>query len=104
MTAVRVYRQKSATPKCFRLTELVTEQDIVALRALERGEATPYQQQLALYAITVKIAGVYDQPFVPGHDDQTHFRSGRTFVGQKIQSFLKVDIDILLGGEHEEAK
>ncbi len=97
----RLYRQKANTPPCFRITDAISEQEINALRACERGEATGNQQQLALRCILVKLSGLYDQPYVPGEPDQTQFRAGRSFVGHQMQKLLKVDIDILLGGEHE---
>ncbi len=97
----RAYRQKPNVPPCFRINEPVTEQEIHALRALERGEASSNQQQLALRVLLVKLSGVYDQGFVPGAPDQTQFREGRSFVGQQALKLIRSPIDVLLGGEHE---
>lgn len=101
MTQHRAYRQKSSVPPCFRISEPISEQEIHALRALERGEASSNQQQLALRCILVKLSGCYDQPFVLGQADQTNFRAGRSYVGQQALKLLKSDLNILLGGEHE---
>lgn len=72
------------------------------MRAVAEGTADAFQQQLAMRCITVKLSGAYDQEFVIGQPDQTTFRGGRSWVGKTILKFLKADIDILLGAEHEE--
>jgi len=98
----RTYRQKPGVPPAFRINDPITEQEIFALRAVERGEADPNQQKLALRLILLKLCGTYDQEFVPSHADQSAFRGGRGFVGKTAMKLLKADIDILLGDEHEE--
>ena len=99
----RSYKQKQGTPPAFRLSGPVTDAEIHALRALEKGEATAYQQQLALRCILVTVSGAYDQEFVVGQPDQSAFRGGRAFVGRMVLKMIKTDLDVLLGDEHEDS-
>lgn len=64
--------------------------DIVAMQALERGDATPEQQKRALNWIIVNAAGTFDLDFRV--DSRNHaFVSGRRFVGLQIVKMLKLN-------------
>lgn len=63
--------------------------DIAAVQALERGEATPEQQQRALRWIVEQAAGTYEVDY--RENDRAHaFVSGRRFVGLQIVKLLKL--------------
>ena len=66
-----------------------------ALKALEAGEATAFQQKLALAVIIKKFSRSYDVGFVPGAPDETAFLAGRMYVGQLINKHLKLPMDQL---------
>ena len=59
---------------------------IAAVLALESGEATAEQQQVALAWIVKEACGVYDLAYHPTEDGRrdTDFMLGRQFVGQQI--------------------
>ena len=66
--------------------------DAGAIQALNRGDASPDAQKRALKWIIERAAMTYDQSFVPGQADVTHFIEGRRSVGNQIVKLLKVDI------------
>jgi hypothetical protein len=76
-------------PQAFKSVDLTTE-EVLAIRALSGGEASAYEQRLAFVTIIKKLARAYDQPFVPGHQDQTNFLCGRAFVGQELLKVSKI--------------
>jgi hypothetical protein len=58
--------------------------DVSALQALQRGEATPDQQQRALDYLINGVCGTYDLSYRPeGHLD-TQFAKGKRAVGKHI--------------------
>jgi len=67
----------------------VTLYETRALRACEAGEASPDQQRLAMSVWMHKFSRAFENPFVPGAHDQTDFRCGRAFVGQKVHEHLR---------------
>ncbi len=71
---------------------MLTKDEHGALRALQVGEATPYQQTQALYVITNKFSRAHDVLFIPGHTDESSFLSGRGFVGQQILKYLNLPV------------
>ena len=70
-------------PKIFSVGTL-TDQDLNALKALSKGEATEYEQKLSLAIIINKFARAQDLLYSPGSFDETAFINGRAFVGQSI--------------------
>lgn len=68
--------------------------EVHALRALQAGEASKEQQQLALKFIVETISGTYDWAFRPGAegDRETLISLGRQFVGNQIVRLLKVKL------------
>jgi hypothetical protein len=63
---------------------------IRALRALERGEASPEQQMGALQWVIDQAAATYEVSFHPGWPDATAFAEGRRFVGLQIVKLLNL--------------
>jgi len=80
-----------STPQQFKYQQL-TKQEIVALKALHNGEASEYQQRLALVIITNKLSRAQDQLYIPGSFDATAFLSGRAFVGQAILKYINIPV------------
>ncbi len=101
MTKTRAIPVDKREPPCFRMIQPITEHDINAIKELAKGKASEHQQVLALRCIMNTISGAYDVPFVPGHTDQTNFREGRAFVGNRIDRIIRTDITTLLGAPHE---
>lgn len=73
----------------------VTKDETLALKALANGDATPYQQKLALALIMKKFSRVYDIPFLEGSPDGSAFLMGRSFVGNRIDLHLKQSVNTL---------
>ena len=66
---------------------------VEALQALQRGEAAPHQQKLALDWIINKACGSYDVSFrsdQDGGDRETAFAEGRRFVGLQTIKLLSL--------------
>lgn len=76
--------------------------DASAIQALNRGEASPEQQQRALKFIIEMIAGTYDMAYRPASARDTDFALGRAFVGQQIVKLLKVSIGAMSGKPSEQ--
>lgn len=79
----------------------ITAEETRALKALEKGEATSHQQQLALATIIKKFAATHDEPFIAGQADATGFMAGRGFVGRRILLHLKQSFAVLHPNEKE---
>ena len=73
----------------------VTIEETQALKALSDGDASPFQQKLALSLIMKKFSRVYDIPFLEGSPDGSAFLMGRGFVGNRIDLHLKQPITVL---------
>lgn len=66
---------------------------VIAVKALAAGEATPDQQKEALDWIINSAAGYYEISFRSdddGGDRETAFAEGRRFVGQQIVKFVNL--------------
>jgi hypothetical protein len=63
---------------------------IAAVQALERGDATPEQQRMALEWIIIGAAMTYQETFVPGKADLSDYLAGRRNVGLQIVKLLKL--------------
>lgn len=66
----------------------IDEHEHKALRALWRGEATEYQQRLALATIVNKFARTHDLLICPGSPEGTGIMNGRAFVGMRILKYI----------------
>ena len=66
-----------------------------AVKALWRGDATEYQQRLALKVIVNKLCRADDLLYVPGSFDETAFLQGRAFVGKRIMQILNKPLEKL---------
>ncbi len=62
-----------------------------AFQALQRGEATPDQQKLALEWLIKQAAGTYEFHYYPS-DRDTAFALGRAFVGQQTVKLLTLNL------------
>lgn len=65
--------------------------DAAALQALQRGEATPEQQQRALGFLINTVCGTYDMAYRPASERDTAFALGKAFVGQQITKLLHIN-------------
>lgn len=59
------------------------ESDVQAIRALQRGDASPRQQQQALQWM-VRAFGTHDTSFRPGDPHSTAFAEGRRHAGTTL--------------------
>ena len=73
--------------------EPIDEQEMRALKALNRGDAGEYEQRLALSVIILKLSRAYRQTWVQGQPDSTSFLAGRAFVGQQIARILNIPVE-----------
>ena len=78
-------------PVVFKIAK-IDDQEHRALRALRRGEATDYEQKLALQVIINKISRAQDLLYIPGSFDQSAFMNGRAFVGQQLLKYLNLPV------------
>ena len=69
--------------------------DAGALQAMQRGDASPHQQQRALDYIIRALAGTYDLSFRPDSERETSFAEGRRFVGLQIVKLLNLKLENL---------
>ena len=71
--------------------------DASAIQAMQRGDATPEQQQRALRWIIENACGTYDMSYHPGEEGKrdTDFAEGKRFVGSQIVKMLKLNLSLL---------
>jgi len=65
---------------------------VYALKALERGDATPEQGKLALHWIVQTLCKKDDLSYRPTSDRDTAFAEGKRFVGLQIVKLLKLNM------------
>ena len=63
-----------------------------AISNLAKGEATEYQQRLALKVIVNKFSRAHDVLYIPGSFDASAFLSGRGYVGALILQHLNIPV------------
>lgn len=80
------------------------EDDVAALKAVAAGNASPAQQKRALLWIVHRAAMTYDETFVQGRTDTTHFLTGRRNVGLQIMKLVNVPIGELIPPEKPKKK
>lgn len=73
--------------------EQLDTEELRALKALERGDATEYEQRLALSVVIHKLSRAYRQTWVQGQPDSTSFLAGRAFVGQQLAKLLGIPVE-----------
>ena len=66
-----------------------------ALQALERGQASAYEQKQALDWIINVAAGTYDDPYRVGFPDDTAYGLGKQYVGRQIVKLLRLNVGAL---------
>lgn len=76
---------------CFRM-DGVSRDEAQALRSLHLGDATPYQQKLALSLIVKKMCRTRDVLFIPGDPHASAFIAGRAFVGSLVLKILRIPL------------
>lgn len=69
--------------------------DAAAIQALEKGAATPEQQQRALAFIINKACRTYEPSYSPVREHDTSFAEGRRFAGLQIVKLLRVNVAAL---------
>jgi hypothetical protein len=69
-----------------------TEEEAGALKALQRGDAQPHMQQLALRTIIEKVCDTYGLGWHPTNDHEASFAAGRRFSGLQIVKALNLNI------------
>ena len=74
---------------------LYEKEDVAAIQALARGEASAHQQAHALKYIVEVVAGVHDLSFRPHSARETDFAEGRRFVGLQVTKLTKLNINKL---------
>lgn len=67
---------------------------VAAFQALQRGDATSHQQQLAVKWLIERAAGTYEHHYYPS-DRDTAFALGRRFVGQQVVKLLALNLSTL---------
>ena len=85
---------KPVTPPAPYNPALYADADIAAIQALQRGDATPDQQQRALNWIVNAAANTYDVEYRTDSRDHA-FCSGRRFVGLQIVKMLHLNLSAL---------
>lgn len=60
------------------------DEDIVAIKAMSKGNASPGQQVQALKWIVEGAAGAFQETMVPGQPDVSNYLAGRRNVGLQI--------------------
>jgi len=86
--------------ECF-VTKKLDKTEIEALKALNAGTASAYEQKLALATICNTFSRAQDLPYIPGSFDETAFFNGRAFVGQQILKIINLPIGKLIKAEDD---
>ncbi|QDP61495.1 MAG: hypothetical protein Unbinned8596contig1000_8 [Prokaryotic dsDNA virus sp.] len=76
-------------------TAALTNDEQRAIKSVWRGDATEYQQRLALKTIVNKLCRADDLLYVPNSFDETAFLQGRGFVGKRIMKVLNQPLEKL---------
>lgn len=84
---------KKPINQCFKVKS-IDRVEHEAIKALSKGEATAYQQQLVLKVIVNKISRADDILYIPGEFDETAFLNGRAFVGQNILKLITLPVHV----------
>jgi hypothetical protein len=63
---------------------------VYALKALQAGEATKDQQQIALDFLIKHLCGTYDMSYIPDSPRDTDFAEGKRWVGNQMIKLIKL--------------
>lgn len=88
------FRKRAALHSAVEIVEIAVP-DIAAIKALDRGDATPEQQHRAISWIVRRLAGIGEIAFAPGDPYATHFKDGRKFVGIVLANIISEPMDRL---------
>lgn len=66
----------------------------MAVKAMERGDATPEQAQIGLRWILYRACRVNDMSFHPDNDRWTSFAEGMRHVGNQIRKMIGLDMSV----------
>lgn len=66
-----------------------------AFQSLQRGDASPHLQRIALAWLIERAAMTYDLSYSPDGERATSFAEGRRFVGLQVVKMLKLDVEKL---------
>lgn len=72
-----------------------TEEEAGAIKALQRGDAQPHMQQIALRCFIEKICDTYGLGWHPTGDHESSFAAGRRFAGTQTVKALNLNIKLL---------
>ena len=70
----------------------LSKDEINAIQLVSSGDASEYQQRLALYAIVNNLCRTHDVPYKPGSFDETAFECGKASVGVEILKTLNIKV------------
>jgi hypothetical protein len=79
---------------------LLNKADVLAIKMVGQGEATPEQQKRAIEAIIGRVACADELSFRAddhGGTRETDFGEGKRFVGLQLRKLLKTPLEILTG-------
>lgn len=79
---------------------VVNKADVIAIKAVAAGEATPEQQVRAMNAIILQIACADELSFCPDHKGgsrETDFAEGKRFVAFQLRKLIKAPLHVLTG-------
>lgn len=78
--------------------------DAGSIQALQRGDATPDQQQRALRFMIHSLCGSYDSTYFPGPDGarDSDFAQGKRWVGLQLVKLLNLALSRLKDGPSEQ--
>lgn len=63
---------------------------VYALKALQTGEATKDQQQVALDFLIKNLCGTYEMTYMPDSQRDSDFAEGKRWVGNQMIKLLKL--------------
>ena len=75
-------------------------EDVGAIQALQRGDASPDQQQRALRWIIEQACATYEMSFSPEHPHWTFMAEGRRFAGNQIVKLIKLNLSAIRRKPH----
>lgn len=71
------------------IREFTSIEELAAVKAVQRGEATEEQQRLAWFFITETLCETYGLSFRPDSERHTIFAEGKRFVGLQLIKLSK---------------
>lgn len=79
---------------------LLNKADVLAIKMVAQGEASPEQQKRAIEAIIGRVACVDEQSWRAddhGGQRETDFSEGKRFVGLQLRKLISTPLEILTG-------